>query len=160
MVFAGFVTLAVLSQLSAHFFAASIPRHLLSANASLLAGVQQTSTELAYAASALGLVFAGAVLLITRQTVAADISIYKAAGLPSTSAFIRLLRSHSGRPLEWVALSAFAASLVDFNFGLNASIPVGLAVAFAALLVAWLALLTSTSFSRKGFERGPGGRAG
>ena len=38
MVFAGFVTLAVLSQLSAHFFASSIPKNLLAKDSSVLAG--------------------------------------------------------------------------------------------------------------------------
>ena len=160
MVFAGFVTLAVLSQLSAHFFASSIPRNLLTKDASILTGVQQTSTELAFAACAMGLIFAGAALLITRQMVAADVDTYRATGLPSSAAFFRLLRSHSVRPLEWVALAAMVTSLVDIDFGLNALVPIGLALAFAVLLVAWLAFLTSVSFSQKGFEGRPGGRAG
>ena len=49
----------------------------------MLAGIQQTSTEFAFAAAALGLVFAGAVLLITRKKVAADVDIYRATGLPA-----------------------------------------------------------------------------
>lgn len=160
LVFAGFVTIVVLSQLSAHFFAAAIPKHLLAKEAAVVSGVQQTSTELALAAAALGLVFAGAVLLITRPMIAADIDVYRAAGLPSSSAFFRVLRSHSARPLAWVAGAAAVTALVDVEFGLDAYYPLGLAVCFAALLIAWLAMLTSTSFSQRGFGRGSGGKAG
>jgi hypothetical protein len=160
LVFAGFVTLVVLSQLSAHFFSAAIPKHLLAKDAAVISSVQQTSTELAFAAAGLGLVFAGAVLLITRQLVSADIDVYRAAGLPSSSAFFRLLRSHSAVPLTWVAGAAALTAVVDVEFGLDALLPVGLAVSFAILLVAWLALLTSASFSQKGFGRGSGGKAG
>lgn len=160
LVFAGFVTLVVLSQLSAHFFAEAIPKHLLTKDAAELSSIQQTSTEFAFAAAALGLVFGGAVLVITRQRVAADVDTYRAAGLPSTSAFFRLLRSHSTAPLAWVAGAAAVTALIDVEFGLNALFPIGLALSFAALLVLWLALLTSISFSQKGFERGSGGKAG
>ena len=160
LVFAGFVTLVLLSQLSAHFFAEAIPKHLLTQNAAVISSIQQTSTELAFAAAALGLVFGGAVLLITRQKVAADVDVYRATGLPSSSAFLRLLRTHSVAPLAWVAGVAAATALVDVDFGLNALFPIGLAVSFACLLVAWLAFVTSVSFSRKGFEGGSGGRAG
>jgi hypothetical protein len=160
LVFAGFVTLVLLSQLSAHFFAEAIPKHLLAANAAVIASIQQTSTELAFAAAALGLVFAGAVLLITRQKVAADVDTYRATGLPLSSAFLRLLRSHSVAPLAWVAGAAAVTALVDIDFGLNALFPIGLAVSFAALLVVWLAFLTSLSFSQKGFEGRSGGKAG
>ena len=72
LVFAGFITLVLLSQLSAHFFAEAIPKDLVGKNEAVLSSIQQTSTELALAASALGLVFAVAVLVITRQVVAAD----------------------------------------------------------------------------------------
>jgi uncharacterized membrane protein len=160
LVFAGFVTLVLLSQLSAHFFAEAIPKHLQTQNAAVISSIQQTSTDLAFAAAALGLVFAGAVLLITRQRVAADVDVYRATGLPSSSAFLRLLRSHSVAPLAWVAGAAAATALVDVDFGLNALFPIGLAVSFACLLVAWLAFVTSASFSRRGFEGGTGGRAG
>jgi hypothetical protein len=160
LVFGGFVALVLLSQLSAHFFAEAIPKHLVSENEAVLTGIQQTSTELAYAAAALGLVFAGAVLIITRQRVAADVDIYRATGLPSFSAFLRVLRSHSVHPLEWVAAAGVATALVDVEFGLNALLPIGLALSFAVLLVAWLAFLTSVSFSQKGFEGRSGGKAG
>lgn len=160
LVFAGFVTIVVLSQLSAHFFASAIPQHLLAKESAVISGVQQTSTELALGAAALGLVFAGAVLLITRPLVAADIDVYRAAGLPSSSAFFRVLRSHSAAPLAWVAGAAAVTALVDVEFGLDAYYPIGLAVCFAVLLVAWLAALTSTSFSQRGFGRGSGGKAG
>jgi len=160
LVFAGFVTLVLLSQLSAHFFAAAIPKHLVVENASVLSSIQQTSTELAFAASALGLVFAGAVLIITRRKIAADVDIYRATGLSSSSAFLRLVRSHSVVPLEWVAVAAAATALVDVDFGLDALVPIGLGVSFAVLLLVWLAFLTSVSFSQKGFEGRSGGKAG
>jgi hypothetical protein len=160
MVFAGFVTLVLLSQLSAHFFATAIPKDLLAKNTAVLLGIQHESTELAFASAAMGLVFAGAVLIITRPKLAADVDIYRATGLPPSSAFFRLLRSHSVRPLEWVAAATAATALVDVEFGLNALIPIGLAVSFAVLLFAWLAFLTSASFSQKGFEGRSGGKAG
>ncbi len=159
LVFAGFVTLVLLSQLSAHFFAEAIPKHLLAKNEAVLTSIQRTSTEMAFAASALGLVFACAVLAITRQRVAADVDVYRASGLPSSSAFLRLLRSHSVAPLEWVAAAAMVTSLVDEVFGLDVLIPIGLAAAFAALLVAWLAFLTSVSFSQRDFGGRSEGRA-
>ncbi len=158
-VFAGFVTLVLLSQLSAHFFAAAIPKHLLAKNEAVLSSIQLTSTLLAFAASALGLVFAGGVLVITRQKVAADIDVYRATGLRPSSALLSLLRSHSLVPLEWVALTATATSLVDLGFGLDALLPVGLATSFALLLVTWLGFLTLVSFSRRGFPAEPRGKA-
>jgi hypothetical protein len=160
LVFAGFVTLVLLSQLSAHFFAEAIPKHLLVQNAAVISSIQQTSTELAAAAAVLGLVFACAVLMITRQKVAADVDVYRATGLPLSSAFLRLLRSHSVAPLAWVAGAAAVTALVDFDFGLDALFPIGLAASFACLLVAWLAFLTSVSFSKKGLEGASGARAG
>jgi len=160
LVFAGFVTLVLLSQLSAHFFAESIPNHLLVKNEAVISSIQQTSTELAFAAAALGLVFGAAVLLITRQKVAADVDVYRATGLPFSSALLRLLRSHSVAPLAWVAGAAAVTALVDVDFGLDALFPIGLAVSFAGLLVVWLAFLTTVSFSQKGFEGRSGGRAG
>ena len=160
LVFAGFVTLVLLSQLSAHFFAEAIPKGLVAKNAAVLSSIQQTSTELAFAASALGLIFAGAVLIITRQRVAADVDIYRATGLPSSSAFLRLARSHSVGPLEWVAAAAAATALVDVDFRLNAFIPIGLGVSFAVLLLVWLAFVTSVSFSQRGVGARSGGRAG
>jgi hypothetical protein len=160
LVFAGFVTLVLLSQLSAHFFAEAIPRSLLLKDAAVISSIQRTATELALAAAALGLVFGGAVLMITRQRVAADVDVYRATGLPSSSAFLRLLRSHSATPLAWVGGAAAVTALVDVHYGLNALFPIGLAVSFAALLVVWLAFLTSVSFSQKGLEGRPGGRAG
>ena len=160
MVFAGFVTLVLLSQLSAHFFAEAIPRSLLLKDSEVISSIRRTSTELALAAAALGLVFGGAVLLIARQKVAADVDVYRATGLPSSSAFLRLLRSHSAAPLAWVAVAAAVTTLVDIYFGLNALFPIGLAVSFATMLVVWLAFLTSVSFSRKGLGGGSGGKAG
>jgi hypothetical protein len=144
--------LVLLSQLSAYFFAQAIPEHILTKNSAELLKIQQTSTELALAASALGLVFSGGVLLITRSRIAADVDIYRATGLPSSSAFLRLLRSHSVGPLAWVAGAAAVTALVDVDFGLDELLPVGLAVSFAVLLLLWLGFLTSVSFSQKSFE--------
>ncbi len=160
LVFAGFVTLVLLSQLSAHFFADAIPKYLLLKDAAVISGIQQTSTELAFAAAGLGLVFGAAVLLITRKKVAADADVYRATGLPFSWAFLRLLRSHSVAPLAWVAGAAAVTALVDLDFGLNALFPIGLAVSFAGLLVVWLAFLTSGWFSQKGVQGRSGGKAG
>lgn len=159
VVFAGFVTLVLLSQLSVHFFSTAIPKHLLSKNETVLTSIQRTSTELALVAGALGLVFAGGVLIITRSRVASDIDIFRATGLPALSAYARVVRSESVRPLEWVLLATAVAGLVDVHFGLNALPPVGLAVAFAVLILGWLAFLTYISFSRVVFE-GRGAKSG
>ena len=160
LVFGSFVTLVLLSQLSAHFFAEAIPKHLFSQNEATLRHIETSSTQLAVAASALGLVFAGAVLIITKPIVASDIDIYRANGLSVSSAYLRLLRSHSARPLEWVALATVATSAVDLHFGLDPLLPVGLALAFTVLIVGWLGFLTSVSFSQKGFGGRVGGRSG
>ena len=156
LVFAGFVTLVVLSQLSSHFFAAAIPRGLVTKNEVVLSGINHTSDDLALAASLLGLVFAGAVLVITKERVSADVDIYRATGLPSSAAFLRLVWSHSAIPMAWVAIATAAASLVDVAFGLDALVPVGLAASFALLLVAWMAFLTSVSFSHRGVAAAAG----
>jgi len=160
LVFVGFVTLVVLAQVSVHFFSAAIPRNLQARNEAVLTSIQQTSTGLALAASALGLVFAGAVLIITRQVLAGDLDIYRAMGLPSSSAFARLLQSHSLGAFAWVAGAAAVMALVDVDLGLNALVPIGLAAAFVVLLTVWLAFLTSISFSRQGLEGRAGGKAG
>lgn len=160
LVFVGFVTLVVLSQLSAHFFAAAIPRNLLAKNEAVLAGIRQTSAELSFAASALGLVFAVAVLVITRERVAADVDVYRATGLRPSSALLRLLASHSLVPLGWVAAATAAATLLDVGFGLDFLAPMGLALSFVLLLFGWLALLTSLSFSQRGVRGRSEGRAG
>lgn len=160
LVFGSFVVLVLLSQLSAHYFALAVPKHLVSKNQAAISSIQTSSTEMAVVSSALGLTFAFAVLVITRQVVAADIDIYRATGLPEGSAFFRTLRSHSTGPFAWVAAAGALAALVDVELGLDPLIPIGLAVSFAALLVVWLAFLTSVSFSHRDFEIGSGGRAG
>jgi hypothetical protein len=160
LVFVGFVTLVLLAQVSVHFFSVAIPKDLQARNEAVLANIQQTSTGLALAASALGLVFVGAVLVITRGVLAGDLDIYRVMGLPSSSAFARLLRSHLVGPFAWVAGAAAVTAGIDLELGLDALLPIGLAVAFAFILTVWLAFLTSVSFSRQGLEGRPGGRAG
>jgi hypothetical protein len=156
LVFVGFVTLILLSQLSAHYFATAIPRSMMAKNEALLASIRATSTDLALASGALGLVFAVAVLEITREVVASDADIYRAAGLPETSTYLRLLRSHSAGPVAWVALTAVLTSVIDTGLGLSALLPIALAALFVALLVGWLWFLTTASFSRRSFEPGTG----
>jgi len=160
LVFVGFVTLVLLSQISVHFFSVAIPKHLQSQDEAALTNIQQTSTGLALASATLGLVFAGAVLIITRKVLAGDLDVYRAMGLPSSAAFARLLQSHSLGPLAWVAGAAAVTAFIDVDLGLNALLPIGLGIAFAALLTVWLAFLTSVSFSHQGLEGRPGGKAG
>ena len=160
LVFAGFVTLVLLSQLSAHFFAAAIPRNLLTQNEAVLSNIQQTSTGLAIAASALALIFAGAVLIITKETVSSDVDVYRATGLPPFSAFLRLVGSHSILPLGLVTGATAVVALVDVAFGLDALLPVGLAISFVVLVVGWLGFLTSVSFSQRTVDERLRGRAG
>jgi hypothetical protein len=70
------------------------------------------------------------------------------------------MRSHSVGPLGWVAGAAAVTALVDVDFGLNALVPIGLAVSFSLLLLFWLAFLTSVSFSQKDFQGSSRGKAG
>jgi len=160
LVFVGFVTLAVLSQITVHIFSVAVPRDLQAKDQAVLTSIQQTSTELALAASALGLIFAGAVLVITRQIISADVEVYRATGLSETSAYLRLLRSHSVGPLGWVVGATAVAALLDAYVGLDALIPIGLAVCFAALLFAWLGFVTSSSFAQQALSGGSKGRSG
>lgn len=154
LVFGGFVTLVLLSQLSAHYFATAIPTGLQSKNEAVLASIRNTSTEMAFASGALGVVFAVAVLIITRGLITADVDIYRAAGVPEASTFLRLLRSHSLGPLAWIVVATAATSLVDLKFGLSTLLPIGLAAVFIAILLGWLGFLTSVSFSHTSFEPG------
>jgi hypothetical protein len=146
LVFAGFVTLVLLTQLSAYEFALDVPRGYVG-RATELVGVRDVALSLALSAAAFGLIFACVVLIITRKMVMSEVDIYRVTGLAPSSALGKVLQAHSARPVAWVLGAAVLTSLIDLDLGLNAFLPLGLATSFVALLLAWLVLLTYRTFS-------------
>jgi hypothetical protein len=116
--------------------------------------VRGLSGILAITGAALGLAFGGAVLLITRKKLSVEIDVYRANGLPLSSALGLMLGYHPVRPLLWLTGAAVVAILLDSIFGLDAFIPLDLAASFAVLLVGWVVALTSYMFGRRGFREG------
>ena len=94
--------------------------------------------------------------MITRRKLTQEIDVYRANGLPAASALRLMLAYHPVRPLAWLIGSAVIAAAADEIFGLDASIPLYLAVCFAALLLGWVVFLNFQMFGRRGFreERG------
>lgn len=151
IVFAGFIFLVLLSQLSAHVLGQAILSYHPQGNADL-AEVQSVSVTLAVSAAVLGLAFGSAVLLISRKKLSVEIDVYRANGLPLDSAMRLMLEYHPVRPLAWLAGAAAVAVGCDLLFGLNAQIPLGLAVCFATLIVGWVVFLTVRMFGERGFR--------
>jgi len=155
LVFAGFIFLVLLSQLSAHVLAQAVLTYQPSGSA-VLSQVKSISVVLAVSAGALGLAFGGAVFLITRRKLVMEIDIYRSTGLPASSTLRLILRYHPVRPLAWLAGAAAIAIVVDTAFGLDALIPLYLAACFVALLLGWVVFLTFRMFGRRGFHEGRG----
>jgi hypothetical protein len=155
IVFAGFIFLVLLSQLSAHVLGQAVLSYQPKGSAALTQ-VQNISVILAVSAAALGLAFGGAVLLITKKRLTLEIDVYRANGLPATSALRLMLNYHPVRPLEWLVGAAAVAAVADSVFGLDAMIPLYLAACFGALLLGWVVFLTFSMFGRRGFEEGRG----
>jgi hypothetical protein len=154
-VFAGFIFLVLLSQLSAHVLAQAVLAYEPKGSPALTE-VQNISTTLAVSAGALGLAFGGAVLIMTRKKLALEIDVYRANGLPAASAARLMLFYHPVRPLGWLLGTAAVAIAADAVLGLDSRIPLYLAVCFAALLLGWVALLTLRMFASRGFKEGRG----
>jgi len=125
-----------------------------------LASTERSSALLAYSAGAMGLVFTSAILIITRGRLDSELRVYKVTGLPVSSALRLILTSHPLVPLAWLAATGAVSALVDVYLGLDAALPVGLALAFAALLIAWLVFVTLQGFVKKDLEPGMKGRVG
>jgi len=155
IVFAGFIFLVLLSQLSAHVLAQAVLSYQPSGSA-VLTQVKTISVVLAVSAGALGLVFGGAVFLITRTKLVMEIDIYRATGLPASSTLRLMLNYHPVRPLAWLAGAAAIGIVVDSAFGLDARIPLFLAVSYVALLLGWIVFLTLRMFGHRGFREGRG----
>jgi predicted branched-subunit amino acid permease len=153
------VFLVLISQVSWHLLAQAVLFYNPKASESLL-GTQNASALLAYSAGGLGFMFSGAVLVITRGRLDSELRVYKVTGLPMRSALRLILVSHPVVPLAWAVIAGAVAGLVDVSLGLDAALPVGLAVAFAALLLGWLVFVTFQRFSRRGLEPGRKGRVG
>jgi hypothetical protein len=155
VVFAGFIFLVLLSQLSAQVLAQAVLSYQPKGSPAL-AQVQNISVILAVSAAALGLAFGAGVLLITRKRLTIEIDVYRANGLPAVSALRLMLNYHPVRPLGWLVGAAASAVVADSVFGLDAMIPLYLAACFAALLLGWVVFLTFRMFGRRGFEEGRG----
>jgi hypothetical protein len=155
VVFAGFIFLVLVSQLSAHVLAQAVLAYHPKGSA-VLTEAQNISTILAVSAGALGLAFGGGVLLITKKKLALEVDVYRATGLPVGSAIRLMLTYHPPRPLAWLAGAAAIATGVDASFGLDALIPLELAACFLVLLLGWVVLLTVRSFGGRGFKEGRG----
>lgn len=155
VVFAGFIFLVLLSQLSAHVLAQAILSYQPPSSPDLVE-VQRVSVTLAVSAAVLGLAFGSAVLLISRKKLSAEIDVYRANGLPLGSTLRRMLAYHPVRPLVWLLVAAGAAIAGDSLFDLDALIPLDLAVSFAALLLGWIVFLTFRMFGQRGFREGRG----
>jgi hypothetical protein len=149
IVFAGFILLALISQLSSHVLGQAILSYHPAGTAGLVM-VQHLSTVLAVSASGLGLMFSGAALFITRKRLGGEAANYMAAGLPPRSVFRLLILYHSLHPLRWAAATAVVAVLADVALGLAVAIPLGLAIGFVILLFGWLTCVTLWTFSRGG----------
>jgi hypothetical protein len=159
VIFAGFIFLVLLSQLSAHVLGLAVLAYEPSGS-SILTDAKNISTVLAVSAAVLGLAFGSAVLLITEKKLAVEIDVYRANGLPLDSAVRLMLSFHPIRPLTWLLGAALVAVVADLAVGLNAFIPVDLVGCFTTLLVGWIVLLTARNFSRRDFKDTRGGRVG
>lgn len=159
IVFGGFILLVLISQLSYHLLAQAILAYPES-GAGNLPAVEHDSSVLAYSAAALGIVFSGAVLFMTKGRLDSELRIYKLTGLPARSALRIVLASHPVVPLVWALATGAAAWLVDSALGLDAEVPAALALIFAALVLAWVAGLTIWRFSQREIGRGARGRVG
>lgn len=153
IVFAGFIFLVLLSQLSAHVLAQAVVVYEGTGSA-ILAKTRSLSVVLAVSAAILGLAFGAGVLLITQKKLVAEIDVYRANGLPLGSALGLMMEYHPVRPLMWLAGAAAAGVAGDWFFGLDAAIPLDLAACFAILLTGWVVLLTVYMFGHRGFREG------
>ena len=118
-----------------------------------LSAVRSLSVTLAVSAGALGFAFGAAVLMITRKKLTFELDVYRANGLPFTSALSMMVRYHPLRPLLWLLCTAAVAIGGDLAFGLDYLIPLYLAALFAALLLGWMVSLTGYVFSERGFRK-------
>jgi hypothetical protein len=155
IVFAGFIFLVLLSQLSAHVLAQAVLVYEPKGSPALTE-VQNISATLAVSAGALGLAFGAAVLIMTRKKLTLEIDVYRANGLPASSAVRLMLYYHPVRPLGWLLGAAAIAIAADALFGLDSRVPFYLAACFAALLLGWVVLLTFRMFASRGFKEGRG----
>lgn len=159
LVFAGFILLVLVSQLSSHLYSQAVLTYYPNDTTSV-GQVQRASTVLAYTSAALGLVFSSAVLFIAGRGLDSEIRVYNMTGLPLSSVLRIVLRSYSLRPLVWAAVAGAVAGLVDAWAGLNAIVPILLAGAFSTLLLFWLVSFTFVRSSNLGVVEGGRGRAG
>jgi hypothetical protein len=63
---------------------------------------------------------------------------------------------HPVRPLAWLVGATTVAFAADYALGLDAMLPVDLAVCFAVLILGWVALLTLRMFASRGISEGRG----
>lgn len=151
LVFAGFVLLALVSQLSAHVLGLAILAYYPKGNSDL-ANVQEVSGALAISAGALGLLFGVSILFVTSKAIAREVDVYIASGLPVSSSLRLILSYHPIRPTAWVVGAAACAAVVDALVGLSVAVPLLLAASFIGLLFAWLGATTFRTYTRSDFR--------
>lgn len=154
VLYVGFILLVLLSQLSGRLLSDALGSYG-TGTAAQIASIQGVSTDLAYAASAVGLAFTLAVLLTVRSRVDPEITVYKKTGLPAPSALRLMLLSHPILPAASALAAGAVAWSVDSLLGLDGTPPAFLAIAFAGVVYLWLTVETLASFSR-GTEGGRG----
>ncbi len=148
LLYSGFVLLVLVSQLSGHLLANAVTAY--GATGAQLHSIGLQSTDLAYAASALGLAFSVAVILTVRKRLDPELGVYRASGLPARSALRLVLTSHPVIPVASALATGAVAWAVDLSLGLDGAIPALLALVFASTLVLWLTGQTLASFSKSG----------
>ena len=118
-----------------------------------LSAVRSLSITLALSAGGLGIAFGAAVLMITRKRLALELDVYRANGLPFSSALNMMLRYHPVRPMLWLTCTVAVAAAGDLAMGLNYLVPLYLGSLFAGLLLGWIVTLTRYVFSERGFRK-------
>jgi hypothetical protein len=159
ILYGGFVFLVLVSQLSGRLLMTALTAYG-AGGGSEGAGVQRESTDLAYSAAVLGLVFSAAVIFTVRNRLDPELRVYRATGLPLRSVLRLILSSHPVIPVSSALVIGTLAGLTDLLIGLNPAVPAGLALAFVGILLGWLVFHTVTRFSRQDADRGRSGRVG
>lgn len=159
LLYVGFVLLVLIAQLSGHLLEEALS-YYNAASALEIAKITNETANLAYSASAVGLAFGLAVIFTVRRRLDVELGVYVAAGLPSASAVLLIIRSHSFVPAASALATGAVAGLIDSLEGLDPLIPVGLSLAFLVMLLAWLTLETFARYSAGRIAPSAAGRVG
>ena len=99
-------------------------------------------------------------IFTVRRRLDPELGVYRAMGIPIASSLRIVLLSHPVYPVAAALISGAVLGAADALLGLDALVPVALAVAFATTLLIWLVFHTVTTVSRQEMGRGVAGRAG